>query len=100
LKFGAKISAEIKMLKAECVTSYAPFRGSIWNFARMFANGHVHSHDDLTTNEAFVLIAIANHAPKGKAQAYPSVAKLQKTTKLSRRAVAYALRGLEEKKAI
>jgi hypothetical protein len=26
-KFGVKISAEIKMLKAECVTSYRTFQG-------------------------------------------------------------------------
>jgi uncharacterized membrane protein YeaQ/YmgE (transglycosylase-associated protein family) len=32
LKFGAKISAEIKMLKAECVTSYRTFQGLYLEF--------------------------------------------------------------------
>jgi hypothetical protein len=32
LKFGAKISAEIKILKAECVTSYRTFQGLYLEF--------------------------------------------------------------------
>src|SRR4029450_11657783 len=47
-----------------------------------------------------LLLALANRADKVKHQAYPSIADLQRTTRLSRRATQYALRGLEEKNAL
>src|SRR5262252_4666500 len=61
---------------------------------------YVQRREDITSNEVLVLLALANHKNSDQPVAYPSIASLQRTTKLSRRAVQYALRGLEEKKAV
>jgi hypothetical protein len=52
LKFGAKISAKIKMLKAECVTSYRTFQGLYLEFCanvcqRSYARIHRQSLSEL-----------------------------------------------------
>jgi DNA-binding transcriptional ArsR family regulator len=61
---------------------------------------YVQTHPDLPPTEVFVLLVIANYANQHGANAYPTLATLQKTTHLSRRTIRYALRGLEEKKLV
>lgn len=71
---------------------------SFQSLADAFA--YVQACEDMTSNEVLVLLALANHVNKHQAVAYPSVASLQRVTKLSRRAIQYALRALEERNAL
>jgi DNA-binding MarR family transcriptional regulator len=64
------------------------------------AFAYVQAHEDITSNEVLVLLALANHKNADQAVAYPSIAGLRKTTKLARRTIQYALRGLEAKKVV
>jgi hypothetical protein len=57
---------------------------------------YVQTHDDLTTNEVVVLVAIAHHADRAGANAYPTLETLRTFTKLQRRTIQYALRRLEK----
>src|SRR5206468_684356 len=57
---------------------------------------YVQTHDDLTTNEVVVLLAIAHHADRTGADAYPTLETLRTFTKLQRRTIQYALRRLEK----
>jgi hypothetical protein len=57
---------------------------------------YVQSHDDLTTNEVVVLLAIAHHANQHGTNAYPTLETLRTFTKLQRRTIQYALRRLEK----
>jgi len=57
---------------------------------------YVQTHDDLTTNEVVVLVAIAHHANQHGANAYPTLETLRTFTKLQRRTIQYALRRLEK----
>ena len=57
---------------------------------------YVQTHDDLTTNEVVVLLAIAHHADQTGADAYPTLETLSTFTKLQRRTIQYALRRLEK----
>ena len=58
---------------------------------------YVQAHDELTSTEVSVLLALANHTDRKTGIAYPSLKTLHQTTKFSRRAIQYALRTLEEK---
>ncbi len=66
---------------------------SFQSLADVFA--YVQSHD-LTSNEVLVLTAIAHHADRTGANAYPTLETLRTFTKLHRRAIQYALRRLEK----
>jgi hypothetical protein len=61
---------------------------------------YVQTHPDLSPTEVFVLLVIANYANQHGANAYPTLATLEKITHLARRTIRYALRGLEDKKLI
>ncbi len=61
---------------------------------------YVQTHPEVPPTEVFVLMVIANYANEHGANAYPSLATLQKTTHLARRTIVYALRGLEKKQLI
>jgi len=58
---------------------------------------YVQAHDNLTSNEVLTLLALANAIGHTTDVAYPSLAKLQKTTKLARRTLQRTLRSLEDK---
>src|SRR6266508_4702955 len=58
---------------------------------------HVQTHPNVSPTEVLVLLVIANYANQHGANAYPTLATLQKTTHLARRTIRYALRGLEDK---
>jgi hypothetical protein len=59
-----------------------------------------HAPDTLTPGEMLVALALANHAQKDGAHAYPSWNTLAKETRLNRRTVYRALAGLVEKGVI
>jgi hypothetical protein len=61
---------------------------------------HVQTHPDIPSTEVLVLLVIGNYANEHGANAYPSLATLEKTTHLARRTIRYALRGLEAKKLL
>ena len=71
---------------------------SFQSLADVFA--YVQTHDDLTTNEVVVLLAIAHHANQHGASAYPTLETLGTFTKLARRTIRYTLRRLEEKQVL
>src|SRR6266705_1554565 len=71
---------------------------SFQSLADVFA--YVQTHDDLTSNEVLLLTAIAHHADRTGAHAYPTLPCLQQCTKLARRTIRYALRRLENRQVL